>query len=72
LIVFADLKKALGNEFSVEEVLLSMRNLKCKVYEKEIIVCELTREQKDICEKLDIVVPKPWEFRNSGWSYRKS
>ena len=58
LIVFAHLKKVLGNEFSVEEVLFSMRNLKCKVYEKEIIVCEPTREQKEICKKLDIVVPK--------------
>jgi transposase len=58
LIVFAHLKKALGNEFSVEEALLSMRNLKCKVYETEAIVCEPTREQKDICKKIDIVVPK--------------
>jgi len=58
LIVFAHLKKSLGNEYSVEEVLLAMRNLKCKVYEKEVIVSELTREQKDICKKLDIVVPK--------------
>gem|GEM_PF-341185 len=58
LIVFAHLKKSLGTEFSVEEVLLTMRNLKCKVYENEIIVCEPNREQKEICKKLDIVVPK--------------
>ena len=58
LIVFARLKQELGDFFSVEEVLLVMRNLKCKVYEKEAIISELNREQKDICKKLDIVVPK--------------
>jgi transposase len=58
LVVFAYLKKVLGNDYSVEEVLLIMRNLKCKVYEDEIIVCEPNREQKAICKKLDIVVPK--------------
>jgi len=35
-----------------------MRNLKCKVYDDEIIISELTKEQKAICEKLGIVVPK--------------
>jgi transposase len=58
LIVFAHLKQELGVAFSVEEVLLTMRNLKCKVYEDEVIICEPNREQKDICKKLDIVVPK--------------
>ncbi len=35
-----------------------MRNLKCKVYEKEIVIGELTRRQKDIIEILEIIVPK--------------
>lgn len=58
LIVFAHLEKVLGNECSVGEVLLTMRNFKCKVYEDEIMVCESNRGQKEICKKLDIVVPK--------------
>jgi hypothetical protein len=35
-----------------------MKNLKCKVYQDEIIVQELTRQQKEIVEKLNIIVPK--------------
>lgn len=58
LIVFSKLKKVLGDEYSVEEILLNMRNLKCKVYEKEIIISELTKEQKAITQKLGILVSK--------------
>ena len=61
LIIFAQLKKAIGEEHTVEEILLKMRNLKCKVYENEIIIGEITKEQKEICKILDVVVPK-----NSG------
>ena len=42
LVAFLQLKKQLGKKYTVEEVLLSMRNLKCKVYDKEILVEELT------------------------------
>jgi len=38
-----------------------MRNLKCKVYD-EILVQELTRQQKEIIEKLNIIVPKSMEI----------
>ena len=58
LVLFSELRKAIGEERTVEEVLLTMRNLKCKVYDDEIIISELTKEQKAICEKLEIVVPK--------------
>jgi len=58
LAVFIKLKKELGKKFSVEDLLLNMRNLKCKVYEKNIIVGELTRKQKDLIEQLRIIVPK--------------
>ncbi|CAD7771330.1 hypothetical protein FHEFKHOI_01234 [Candidatus Methanoperedenaceae archaeon GB50] len=43
---------------TVEEVLLTLRNLKCKVYEDEIIVQELTKQQRKIFEKFSIMVPK--------------
>jgi len=58
LTVFLLLKKKLGKEHTAEEILLTMRNLKCKVYENEILVQELTKQQKEITEKLNIIVPK--------------
>lgn len=58
LIVFAQLKKKLGKEYTVEEALLTLRNLKCKVYDKEVVVSELTKQQKEIIEKLELMVPK--------------
>ncbi len=58
LTVFALLKNDLGSEYTVEEALLTMRNLKCKVYDSEIIIQELAKQQKEILEKLDIIVPK--------------
>jgi len=38
LTIFALMKKEIGNDYTVEEVLLTMRNLKCKVFEDELIV----------------------------------
>jgi transposase len=58
LTIFALMKKAIGNEYTVEETLLTMRNLKCKVYDKELIVQELAKKQKKVVEKLGIIVPK--------------
>ncbi len=58
LIAFTQIKHKLGKEFSVEEILLELRNLKAKVYDKTVIVGELTREQKEIVEKLGVIVPK--------------
>jgi len=52
------LKEKLGSEYTVEEILLTMRNLKCKVYDHEIIIQELAKQQTEIIEKLDIIVPK--------------
>ncbi|MGC8663155.1 MAG: transposase [Thermoplasmata archaeon] len=42
----------------VNEVLDLLRNLKCKVYDKEIIVQELTKDQKEIFERFNIIMPK--------------
>lgn len=58
LIAFTKIKKVIGKEYTVEEILLTMRNLKCKVYDDEIMVNELTRQQKEITEKFDFLVPK--------------
>jgi len=51
LVVYSLLKRELGRDYTVEEVLLTLRNLKCKVYEDEIIVQELTKQQRKIFEK---------------------
>ena len=58
LIAFVHIKNKLGKDYNVEEILLTLRNLKCKVYDDEIIICELNRQQKNILEKLDILMPK--------------
>ena len=58
LVVYSLLKRELGRDYTVEEVLLTLRNLKCKVYEDEIIVQELTKQQRKIFERFGIMVPK--------------
>ena len=58
LLAFVQLKNKLGKELTVEEVLLTMRNLKCKVYENELLVMEPTKQQKLFAEKLNIILPK--------------
>ena len=58
LAIFVKIKKELGEKYTVEDLTLTMRNLKAKVYENNMIIGELTRRQKDFMEKLDIVVPR--------------
>lgn len=58
LIAFIQIRNKLRLDYTVEEALIILRNLKCKVYEKEIIVSELTKPQKDILEKFKLLMPK--------------
>ena len=58
LIAFVHIKNKLGKYHNVEEILLKLRNLKCKVYDDEILICEPNKQQKEILEKLDILMPK--------------
>lgn len=58
LVVFLRLKKAIGEEHTVEEILFAMRNVKCKVYEHEVLIQELTKQQKNIADILHVLVPK--------------
>jgi len=58
LVVYSMLKKELGKDYTVEEVLLTLGNLKCKVYEDEVVVQELTKQQREIFERFGIMVPK--------------
>jgi len=58
LSLFLLLKKRLGKTVSVEESLLQLRNIKAKVYKDEIIIPEMTKKQRLLFEKFDIIVPK--------------
>jgi 5-enolpyruvylshikimate-3-phosphate synthase len=42
----------------VNEVLDLLRNLKCKVYDEEIVVQELTKDQKEIFVRFNIIIHK--------------
>ena len=58
LVVFTMLRKGLQNKYTVEEALMCMRNLKCKVFDKEVLVGETSKQQKEILSLLNIIVPK--------------
>lgn len=58
LILFVQLKKQIGKKHTVEEVLLTMRNLKCKVFDRELIISEPTRQQKDLAKIFGFILPK--------------
>lgn len=54
LIIFIEIKSKLGGLFTVEQALMSLRTLKCKIYDKKIIVQELTKSHKKIFELLGV------------------
>ena len=56
-------EKKIGNKYTVEEALLTMRNLKCKVFDNELIISESTKEQEDLCEKAGLQRLKLRGFR---------
>lgn len=58
LILYIELKHLLTDKFAMEESLLTLRNLKCKIYGNNLYVQELTKAQKEIYEQLGIIVPK--------------
>lgn len=58
LVVFVLMKKKLGKNYTVEEVMLTMRNLKCKVYDTEVVPQEMTKQQKEITKLFNILMPK--------------
>ena len=58
LSAFLLLKKKLGKKVTVEEALLVLRNLKVKVFEDEMIIPEMTKKQRKLFERFEIIVPK--------------
>lgn len=58
LIVFIEIRQKLAGHFTVEEALMILTSLKCKIYQNRIIIQELTKYQKSIFELGSIIVPK--------------
>lgn len=58
LIIFVQLRQKLESKYTVEQALLQLRNLKCKVFTNKLIIAELTKHQKDIFILCKILVPK--------------
>ena len=57
LIIYLRIKEKILNEHTVEQALLILRRLKCKVYDNQIIISELTKKQRMIFEEAKILVP---------------
>ncbi len=57
LILYLKIKEKIAGNYTVEQMLLTLRKLKCKVFENQIIPAELTKNQKTIFEQSAILVP---------------
>ena len=65
LIIFLEIREKLNEHFTVDQALMALRTLKCKVYDSKIIVQEKTKIHKKIFELADlqpepILVPNTW------------
>ena len=58
LIMTCAIKSRLGKKISIEQAVSALKNLKCKVYDDEVIPNEVTKKQRVIFETADVVVPK--------------
>jgi transposase len=58
LILYLKIKGNISKNFTVEQILLTLKKLKCKVFENQIVPAELTKQQRDIFEQFNILVPK--------------
>jgi transposase len=53
LIVYIEYKKKLRGKYTVEEALMEMSNLMCRVYDADIVVSEPNKKMKEIISLLD-------------------
>ena len=61
MIVYIEMQKENG---STEMAFDTLRNLKCKVFDKKIMIQEMTRDQRKLFEMIGVLVPNTmWEFR---------
>lgn len=56
LIVYLKVKNLLGKNITIDDALLAMQNLKCKSYDDGIIISEMTKQQRLICEACGVIV----------------
>jgi transposase len=57
LIVYIELREKLQGHYTVEQALLTLKKLKCKVYEDKYILQEITKKQKEIFKLGALIVP---------------
>lgn len=58
LIFFIKIREQMSNNYTVEQAILILRKLKCKVFDDRIIPMELSKKQRMIFEQAKILVPK--------------
>jgi transposase len=58
LIIVCAIKDRLGNKMSIEQAVATLKNLKCKIYDNDIVPGEVTKKQRLIFETAGILVPK--------------
>jgi hypothetical protein len=58
LIVSCALKERLGKKISIGQMVSTLKTLKCKVFDDEIIPCEITKKQRLLFENSHVLVPK--------------
>ena len=57
LILYLRIQDEISKDYTVEQLLLTLRKLKCKVFDDKIIPSELTKKQRIIFEDAEIIVP---------------
>ena len=57
LVVYIGLRETIKEKYTVEQAIIIMRALKCKVYDNKIVISEATKMQKEIFEAAEILVP---------------
>lgn len=58
LIIFIQLRNAILDKYTVEQALLITRNIKCKIFGKDVLIAEFTKKQKEIYKLCDVKIPK--------------
>jgi len=57
LILFIELREKLLKLCTVEQALMLLSHLKCKVFEKELLISEPTKKQKEILDQISVMAP---------------
>jgi transposase len=58
LVIYLKIKDKIAGDYTLEQVLLTLRKLKCKLFDHQIIPAELTKKQRIIFEQAGVLVPK--------------